>query len=71
MSACLATGAFRDEQVSRAVFGEATIRATPRLAVTLGGRYQYDRQDREGALGPFVVDCRRSFDAVLPRVSVA
>ncbi|PAX08538.1 TonB-dependent receptor [Sphingomonas lenta] len=71
LTAFLALGAFRDEQVSRAVFGEATLRATDRLSVTLGGRYQYDRQDRDGALGPFVVDYDRSFDAFLPRASVA
>ena len=71
LTAFLAFGAFRDEQRSRAVFGEATLRAADRVSVTLGGRYQHDRQDRDGALGPFVVDYDRGFDALLPRASVA
>jgi len=71
LSLYLGVGAFRDEQESRAVYGEATYGLTGRLSLTAGGRYQYDRQDRRGSFGRFAVDYHRSFDAFLPKASVA
>lgn len=67
----IGAGTFRDEQESRAVYGEATYALTDRLSLTAGGRYQYDRQDRRGTLGRFVVNYRESFDAFLPKAGVA
>lgn len=71
LSLFLAEGAFRDEADSLGLFGEASVRPAERLLLTAGLRYQRDRQDREGALGPFAVNYDRSFDAWLPRFVAA
>jgi iron complex outermembrane recepter protein len=75
LSAFLGFGNFTDEQHSFGVFGEATWRPLPRLALTGGLRYQRDRQDRLGFLGTpdfgFSVDYDRTFDAWLPRAELA
>lgn len=71
LSLFLGVGNFRDKQKSRAVFGEATYKLTDRLSLTGGGRYQYDRQDRRGSLAIFAVDYHRSFEAFLPKATVA
>jgi iron complex outermembrane recepter protein len=70
LSDFLGTGDFDDRAASVGLFGEATYEVTDRLDVTLGLRYQRDSQDREGALGPFVVDFDESFDAFLPKLAV-
>lgn len=71
----LGIGTFGDRQVSLGLFGEATWRALPRLAVTGGLRYQRDRQDREGLLNrpvlPIPLDYDETFDAWLPKLSIA
>lgn len=71
----LGTGDFSDRQVSFGLFGEATWRPLPALAVTGGLRYQRDRQVREGILrrpgSPALLDYDRRFDAWLPKLSVA
>jgi outer membrane receptor protein involved in Fe transport len=78
LSAFLGFGDFRDEQSSLGVFGEGTWRATERLSLTAGLRYQEDRQDRLGSLGLcnpdvlcFRADYDRTFSAVLPKVGAA
>lgn len=71
----LGIGRFGDRQVSLGLFGEATWRLLPGLAITGGLRYQRDRQDREGLLVrapvpiPLVYD--KTFDAWLPKLSIA
>lgn len=71
----LGTGDFSDWQTSLGLFGEATWRPLPALAVTGGLRYQRDRQAREGVLrrpgAPGLLDYDRRFDAWLPKLSVA
>lgn len=71
----LGTGDFADRQTSFGLFGEATWRPVPRLAVTGGLRYQRDFQDRNGELRrpttPARLDYRQSFDAWLPKLSIA
>ena len=75
LSAVIGTGDFLDRQRSVGLFGEASIHASPRLSVTAGVRFQRDRQDREGQLGTaaliFPIDFDRSFEAWLPKLSVA
>jgi outer membrane receptor protein involved in Fe transport len=75
LSLFLGVGSFTDHQQSLGLFGEATFRPAPRLSITLGGRYQRDRQDRAGFLGTsdfgFTVDYDRSFDAFLPKAALA
>lgn len=70
LTAFLGTGAFTDRNDSLGVFGEATWQATPKLDVTAGLRWQRDHQDRDGALSVFAVDYDRSFEALLPKLSV-
>lgn len=75
LSAFLGLGDFTDEQNSLGVFGEVAVEPLPRVTITGGLRYQRDRQDRLGFLGTpafgFTVDYERSFDAWLPKASVA
>ena len=71
----IGSGGFDDRQRSLGLFGEATWRPAPRVALTAGLRHQRDRQDREGQVGPvgpgISVDYDGRFDAWLPKVSVA
>lgn len=75
LTAVIGTGEFDDHQHSLGLFGEATFRATPRLSITGGLRYQRDSQRRQGELGTpaflLPVDFDESFQAWLPKVSVA
>lgn len=75
LSLFLGLGDFRDDQTSLGIFGEAAVALTPRLTATVGGRYQRDTQDRDGFLGTpvfgFTVDYDRSFEAFLPKASLA
>lgn len=65
-------GDFLDEQTSVGLFGEAQWSIDP-ITLTVGGRFQHDRQDRRGALmtrlGPVSLDYRGSFDAFLPKAT--
>lgn len=71
LSAFLGVGQFRDVQDSQGYFAEVTARPAPALTITGGLRYQRDHQNRQGSLGPFVVNYVRSFDAWLPSASIA
>lgn len=68
-------GDFDDRQHSLGLFGEATWRPATAFAITGGLRYQRDNQDRDGILRrpgtPALLDYDRSFDAWLPKLSVA
>lgn len=64
-------GTFRDRQTSLGLFGEATWRPAPQLTITAGLRYQRDRQDREGQVGIIALDYDETFDAWLPKASIA
>lgn len=74
-AALLGTGEFRDKQRSGGLFGEVEWRPTERLTVTGGLRYQVDAKDRTGVLhtrlSDLLLDYHKSFNAVLPKVSVA
>ena len=70
----LNTGTFEDRQDSGGVFGEFTWKPVPRLSLTSGGRYQWDRQRRTGVLTtvpPQPLDYDRTFRAFLPKLSAA
>ena len=75
LSLIIGTGAFEDEQRSVGLFGEITLQPLARTTVTAGLRYQWDRQQRTGAMGTrtgeIALDYRRSFSAWLPKLSVA
>ncbi len=75
LSLIIGTGAFEDEQRSVGVFGEVTLQPFARTTVTAGLRYQWDRQQRTGAMGAptrvIALDYRRSFSALLPKLSLA
>lgn len=68
-------GDFRDWQDGFGLFGEANARLTKQATVTLGLRYQHDRQRRAGALvtNSFIVpaDFVGTFHELLPKVSLA
>lgn len=58
----LGTGRFDDRQTSFGVFGEGSAQLLPQLALTLGLRYQRDRQVRRGETGPLPNGARIAFD---------
>lgn len=68
-------GEFADRQSSLGMFGEVELTPAPRMTLIAGLRRQRDRQDRDGFLGnpffPTVVDFDRSFDAWMPKLSLA
>ena len=64
-------GVFKDRTHTNAVFGELVFKATPKVDVTLGARYESEERDRTGGAGPFVIDFHRTFEAFLPRATVA
>lgn len=64
-------GEFDDRQDSFGIFGEATFRPIGPLALTAGLRYQRDRQQRSGAVGPIGLDYDETFDAWLPKFTAA
>lgn len=67
-------GTFDDRQRSLGLWAEADVEPASRLTLTLGGRYQEDRQRRSGALvGPEIVplDFDGRFHAFLPKISAA
>jgi len=68
-------GDFDDRQTSSGLFGEVAWRLFPRATLIAGLRYQRDRQQRVGFLqgrtAPIPLDYRQSFDAWLPKVSIA
>jgi outer membrane receptor protein involved in Fe transport len=71
----LGIGEFRDRQYSVGVFGEARWRPAEDWTMTLGLRYQRDRQDRSGQLarpaGPIPLEFDRTFDAWLPKLTIS
>lgn len=71
----LGRGAFEDRQDSAGLFGEAEIGVAPRLTATLGLRYQWDRQRRDGLLGGIrgleALAYAATSDFLLPRWSMA
>ena len=75
LSLVIGTGNFEDEQRSAGLFGEVTFQPFAGTTVTAGLRYQWDRQQRMGAMGTpardIALDYRRSFSAWLPKLSVA
>ena len=71
LTAFLGNGAFTDVNSSIGAFGEVTWAVTPRLDLTAGARYQRDHQNRDGALSIFAVDFDRTYEAFLPKFSVA
>ena len=75
LSLFIGLGKFDDEQRSVGLFGEVTLQPLARTIVTAGLRYQWDRQQRSGAIGTpasqIPLDYRRSFSAWLPKLSLA
>ena len=75
LTAVLGNGAFDDRQSSSGLFGELEVRPIDPLKLTGGLRLQRDNQRRVGAIGNgivnFPLDYDESFDAVLPKVSLA
>lgn len=67
----LGVGRFRDVQDSQGYFTEITARPASALTITAGLRYQRDHQNRQGSLGPFIVNYDRTFDSWLPSASIA
>ena len=68
------TGIFDDRQHSRGFFGEATWRATERLSLTAGARYQSDSKRRTGVLHTIpdqLLDYDKTVGAFLPKFSAA
>lgn len=68
-------GEFNDWQEGSGLFGEARLALSPKATLTAGLRYQRDSQKRIGVLGSgdsaTNLDFDRTFDAWLPKVSLA
>lgn len=71
LSAFLGFGDFTDKQRSIGIFGEATLDVTPRLHLTVGGRWQEDSQERSGTLGFVRLDYDETFSEFLPKAEIA
>jgi iron complex outermembrane receptor protein len=68
------TGIFDDRQRSGGLFGEATWRATERLSLVAGARYQSDSKKRVGVLHTTpdqLLDYDKTVHAFLPKISAA
>jgi len=65
-------GTFEDSTNTRAVFGELTYKATDRLDLRLGARYEEEERDRDGAALSGLIGIRfhDTFTAFLPRATV-
>ena len=63
-------GTFKDKTQTKAAFGEATWRATERLDLTLGARYEAEERDRMGRAGAFIIDFHETYRVFLPRGTV-
>lgn len=64
-------GNFDDYTATDAVFGEFTYAIDNRLDLTLGGRYERERRDRDGGVGPFAIDFNETYNEFLPKASIA
>jgi len=68
-------GRFRDKQNGTGIFGEVNLAIVPRVTVTAGLRYQYDRQQRSGTLdgrtSAIPLDFDGRFNAWMPKVSIS
>jgi iron complex outermembrane receptor protein len=64
-------GTFDDDTQTAAVFGEGTVTFFDKLDVTLGARYEREKRERVGSLGPFVIGLDETFDAFLPKLGIA
>lgn len=63
-------GVFADKTLTKAVFGEATWKATDRFDVTLGARYEQEERDRDGRAGGFIIDFHETYKVFLPRATL-
>jgi len=73
-AARLGAGSFADRQRSAGAFGELSWRATQRLTLTAGARYQVDGKRRAGVLRmapPLPLDYDRTSSALLPKIAAA
>ncbi len=68
-------GAFTDDTLTRAVFGEINFRPTRKLNLNFGARYEEEDRDRVGTLatpGPTLsIDYHETFKAFMPRATVS
>jgi iron complex outermembrane receptor protein len=62
---------FKDEKDSMGLYTEMTYRLTDRWSVTGGLRYQHDAMERNGTYVTSPVEFDETFDALLPKISVA
>lgn len=61
----------QDDKTSLGIFGELTYRATEKLSLTGGLRYQEDSQDRQGAFIFVPVSYNETFSELLPKFEIA
>lgn len=64
-------GTFDDKTLTTAVFGEATLKATDTIDLTLGGRFEREKRDRNGGAGPFFIDFHETYNVFLPKATLA
>lgn len=63
-------GTFDDRTDTNAVFGELTYALTGRLDLTIGGRYEEEKRDRLGGVGPFLIDFEETYREFLPKTAL-
>lgn len=66
----IGNGQFDDETDSVAVFGEGTVTFLKNFDLTVGGRYEYEQRERNGAAGIFRIDLDKTYNAFLPKVGL-
>lgn len=64
-------GAWDDRTSTAALYGEATVALRPDLELTAGARYEREHRFRKGSVGPFVTDFDKTYENLLPKLSLA
>ena len=64
-------GNFDDSTETMAAYGEVTMKILSDLDLTAGGRVEYEKRDRTGAAGPFILDYNASQTVFLPKIGLA
>jgi outer membrane receptor protein involved in Fe transport len=64
-------GTFDDSTDTYALFGESTLQTDANIDITLGGRFERERHQRSGGVGPFAIDFDETYKVFLPKLSVA
>ncbi len=63
-------GGFRDETKSNALFGEVNISLSDEYSLALGARYEEEKRQRAGVVGPMALDFNETYKEFLPKATL-